>query len=232
MTIAVGASAQSTNPGTGNSVTQNCTTQATGSNFEIIVIWIGSPAAFGVQDSFSNSYTQIGSNFSGGGGQPGVARFICQGGAGGSAHNASITGTAFGSIPNAIVLLEMTGAAVSGQPAGSATGTNGAATSVSCGTISGLTPPAAGDLIVSVGACNDSTAALTFVDGTGGFTITQSYEVDAQALQYVVGTKVVTSSGSYSSTWTQGGNDLFSAGLMDAFNGPTSLSTAPIAWIT
>ena len=226
MSIAVGASATS-GAGGGNQTTATCVTQATGSNFEIIVFTISAGGTIGVQDNKSNSYSLI--NTYGTLGSLTISRFLCENGAGGTGHTGSMTGVTGGA--NGVVLVEMTGAAFTGQPVASATGTNGSSTSpISCGTLSGLTPPSTGYLIVTAASVNDATAE-TFADATGGFTILQTHEAGGGNLQFVVGYKVVTSAGSYPSTWSfTSGDNTACIGAMEAFSG-VSPSSASIAWI-
>lgn len=207
-------------------------TSATGSNFEVIVIGQGTNAGTvpTITDNKGNNalYTQIGSSFNNGN-NGFIWRFIAAGGAGGAGHTATATWALTPSAGSSIILLEMTGCATTSPLDQSNTGTSGPSQTTGPG-VSGnvtVTPPASGEILVSVMLNDDSSAALAYAEANG-FTIQVSNTNFATYIwQWAIGTKIVTTPGTYSASWTWGGLNLSSACLIDSFKGAPAASSGP-----
>jgi hypothetical protein len=199
-------------------------TSATGSDFEVIVIAQGPNGATAptITDNKGNSalYTQIGSAFNNGNNGY-IWRFIAANRAGGAGHTATATFSANIASGISIILLEMKGCALSSPLDQSNTGTSGPSQTTGPG-VSGnitVTPPASGEILVSVMMNDDSSAALTYAEANG-FTIQVTNTAFATFFwQWAIGTKIVSSPGTYSASWTWGGANLSSACLIDSFKG-------------
>lgn len=232
MTVGIGSVGVSTrtNGGTANT-TAAVTTQASGSVFEVAVFTNNASSVTPtITDSKSNAYTQIGSVLSDTQ-QDRIYRFQCPNGTGGASHTATAT---FGSSQLSIdtILLEMTGCALPTPLDQSNTGTSGASGTGTPGGVSGtvtLSPPAGGEVLVSLLVTNDTVGSLPFAESSG-FTIQASAESNANtSLQYAVGTKIVATSGTYQASWGWGGVNVWTACLIDSFKGLATLGAGPAA---
>lgn len=199
-------------------------TSATGSDFEVIVIAQGVNGATAptITDNKGNNalYTQIGAGFNNGNNGY-IWRFNADNGAGGAGHTATATFALNIASGISIILLEKTGCALSASLDQSNTGTSGPSQTTGPG-VSGnvtVTPPATGEILVSVMMNDDASAALTYAEANG-FTIQAQNTAFATFFwQWAIGTKIVTAPGTYSASWTWGGANLSSACLIDSFKG-------------
>jgi hypothetical protein len=80
--------------------------------------------------------------------------------------------------------------------------------------------------------CANDGSNVTFTEANG-FTIQYAYQIAAtNNMQAAVGTKIVTSNGTYNASWSSGGGNLFWVTVIDSFLGASSTNSAPIAWVT
>lgn len=187
---------------TNTATTTSVNTSAAGSTFFLFMQWEGSSTFSSISDNKGNTYTQIGTELTANSG--GKSRlYYCQNGAGGSSH--TFTATTATNVAITLHAIEITG---------------GKTTS-----ILNPTPPAANDdlsspltsnnittvqadalLVACVGSTNTSSNPATHAESSGFTVQTGADETDGSAYWTgCVATKVVSSTGTYSASFTETG---------------------------
>jgi len=208
--------------------TTGVTTQASGSAFyvDVVIDYFGaSPQTPNLPtDNKGNTYVHIGTQLVDGSGRT-VDRYYCQGGTGGTGH--TITSTVPTSALYTIAFIEIKGAASSGllDTGGSNSNVGFVGSPYSSGSVT-ISPPATyGEMMISVFSTEYNNASITFAEANG-FTIQQTQVVgNANYPAIAVGTKVVTSNGTYSASWTDGNGASQIAIAIDSFLGGTGGSS-------
>lgn len=222
MAIAIGQSAKKATT-TGTATTDTVTTAASGSTFLIgAIIDGGSFSATPVQDSKSNTYTQIGSELTLGSARCRV--YYCENGTGGSSHTATATQT--GSNGTSVFFAEVTGGLTSGILDKTASTTDSPSPFSS-----GLTATTtqANELLVSFlfgnSGSNPATHASSGATPSTGWTIHQEVTDGNNYWTGLVGSAVVSSTGQYEGSWTESGASsavVFTITLKEGSSGATA----------
>lgn len=173
--------------------TAGVTTQATGSILVVGAIW--ETAAFtSITDSKSNSYTQIGTEQTIGGFK--ARLYYVENATGGSSHTFTLT-TGGGNIFGTVLALEVIG----GATASSLDQSNQQTDSASPFTSPSITTTNANDILVSACMSDGIANPMDFAESTG-FTVNITRNSGASFYPMALGTRIVSSTGSYNSSWT------------------------------
>lgn len=182
--------------------TTSVNTSATGSTFFLFMQFEGSSTFSSISDNKGNTYTQIGTELTANSGAK-SRTYYCQNGTGGSGH--TFTATTATNVAITLHAIEITGgkttAILNPTPPAANDDTASPFTSGSITTVQ------ADALLVScIGASNTGSNPATHAESTG-FTI-QSGADETDASQYwsgAIATKVLTATGTYSSSFTETG---------------------------
>jgi len=154
------------------------------------------PSMTDFTDSFSNTYTQVGSTVTIGG--TALSVWMCVNGTGGASHTPSIkkTNGDFAAVTFFEVSGTATSSALDGTPgAGLDTGTPFNAT---------VTTANANDFIITIGGSNGATTTINYTAGTGFTTdANATYTVGTDGLSMGVMTRSVSATGTYGGNFTQ-----------------------------
>ena len=206
----------------------------------------GTTPTITVTDSEGNTYTRIGTQLVNTQGDFFIDRFISVNGVGGAGHTLTSHDTGGTNTFTVVAMVELTGCNLTSpvdQSNTDVSNSDGHADPFSSGTIT-ITPPASGEVLISVGTVNDSAADLTFTEANG-FTIQKQFgNIDKANIQLALGTMVVSASGTYSASWSSGGGTLNWGSTIDSFKGAAVATNsnqsfpmmgvgaiAPLAWV-
>lgn len=207
--IAVGAST------TGGTVTTGAGTSAgSGSTFYAAVV-CRAVTSINVSDSMGNTYTQIGTTLYNGANRW-LSRYQCVNGVGGAGHTLTAAEST-GSDGLAAYLLEIKGATTTTPLDQSNTNSGFGSPPVTSGSIT-VTPPANGELLVSIYSTDQFASGLVFTEANG-FTVQALINDGINATASAIATKIVSSPGTYNASWSDGGTGNFVDIAIDSFLG-------------
>lgn len=221
MAANVGTHAVAASGASNSTTTGAVTTTASGSSFVIAVCYPNSDTITSVTDSKSNVYSLIRQVADAGDGFK-AAWYLCENGVGGASHTGTVQISATN--PKTVYFCEITGGALS-----SLTDQESGVLDTSSPFDSSITTTNANDLILTFVVSNNATATITL---SGGFATVDSENAGAVDFATNLGSRVVSSTGSYSpaATASAGGNAVvLTAGFKALAAATTTLAPPPHA---